>query len=130
MKYNFLLTTLAILLLASGCAMQPQWTRYEMCFGLTTNAGRTKISDQEWERFRDEQIVTRFPDGFTLYNARGYWRSGTKTYTEPSMVLMIVSSENEDTARKLDDIAESYKQIFHQESVLQIQSPVNVDFND
>ena len=130
MRHNSLLAALAILFVISGCATEPKWTQYQMCFGLTTDAGQTRISDQEWERFRDEQIVTRFPHGFTLYNAQGYWQVDTKTYSEPSMVLIVVSSDRENTVRKLDDIAEAYKQKFHQECVLQIQSRVTVDFNE
>lgn len=130
MKRYLLITIPALLFLASGCASRPQWTKYEMCFGLTTDAGHTRISDQDWQRFRDEQIVTRFPDGFTLYGAQGYWRSAATTCAEPTMVLMVVSPDREDAARKLDEIARSYKQRFHQEAVLQIRSEVDADFNE
>ncbi|MEW6080007.1 MAG: DUF3574 domain-containing protein [Thermodesulfobacteriota bacterium] len=130
MKRYLRLTLPAILLLVSGCAGQPQWTKYEVCFGLSSDAGQTRISDQDWERFRDEQIVTRFPDGFTLYSAQGYWQSGATIYAEPSMMLMVVSPDRESTVRKLDEIARSYKQQFHQESVLQIRSEVDADFNE
>ena len=130
MKQNSLFAALLIFSLALGCATQPKWTQHELVFGLTSNAGKTRITDQEWERFRDEHIVSRFPKGFTLYNTQGYWQSSKKTYTEPSIVLMIVTSDGENSAKKLNDIAYAYKQQFNQESVLHIQSPVKVNFND
>lgn len=128
MRHTLNYTVILVFLVISGCATGPKWTQYQMCFGLTADAGQTRISDQAWERFRDEQIVRRFPEGFTLYHAQGYWQADEKTYVEPSVVLMVVSSEREDTTRKLDEIARAYKQKFHQESVLQVQSRVVVQF--
>jgi hypothetical protein len=127
--YTTLLGLLTSFLLTAGCATQPRWTRYELCFGLTTDAGRTRISEQQWQRFRDEEILPRFPDGFTLCNAQGCWRGDSGTYTEPSMVLMIVAPDDEAAARKVADIAGAYKRQFHQESVLQIRSRVEVEGN-
>ncbi|MBN1103131.1 MAG: DUF3574 domain-containing protein, partial [Deltaproteobacteria bacterium] len=124
--------TLLILLLvlsASGCATQSPWSRYEMCFGLSADAGRTRISDQQWQQFRDEEIVKRFPDGFTVYPANGYWRSGVKTYSEPSRVLMVVAPETEETEKKLKAIAEAYARRFRQKAVLQMKSAVKVYFH-
>lgn len=130
MSHSALLTILATILLISGCATQPRWDRYELCFGLTQDAGQTRISDQQWRQFRDEEILPRFPDGVTLYDAQGYWRNGTNTYSEPSMVLMVVAPVDIRTARKMADIAKAYKKQFHQESVLQIRSRVRVEFNE
>jgi len=130
LKITLTLPLLMMLLLVSGCATQPKWAQYEMGFGLTADAGQTRISDQAWQLFRDEEIIPRFPDGFTVFNANGYWRSDTQTYAEPSMILMIVAPDTADTQKKMNAIAEAYKQRFHQESVLQINSRVKVDFHN
>ena len=129
MKKSSLALLISLLaLVASGCATQPKWSCYEMCFGLSADAGRTSISDRQWQQFRDEEIVTRFPDGFTVFPANGCWRSGAETYTEPSQVLMVVAPETGETENKLYAIAQAYALQFRQTAVLQIKSPVKVDF--
>jgi hypothetical protein len=120
---------LLLVICASGCATQSTWSRYEMCFGLSADSGRTRISDQQWQQFRDEEIVNRFPDGFTVYPANGYWRSGADSYYEPSRVLMVVSPESEETEKKLNAIAQAYALRFRQKAVLQMKSPVKVYFH-
>ena len=120
---------LAAILLAAGCATQPAWSRYELCFGRSSDSGNTTVSDREWERFRDAEIAARFPDGFTVYPANGFWRSDSKTYMEPSEILMVVAPDTAATRQKLDAIAQAYALQFHQESVLQIKSPAKIDFH-
>ena len=128
---QFSLTILILLLVIfdSGCATQSAWYRYELCFGLSADSGRTSISDQKWQQFRDEEIVNRFPDGFTVYPANGYWRSVAETYSEPSRVFMVVAPETEETEKKLTAIAQAYARRFRQKSVLQMKSRVNVYFH-
>lgn len=130
MKCCVRLTIPLILLLLSGCATQPRWARYEMAFGLTTDSGRTRITDEEWQTFREEHIVTQFPDGFTVVSVNGYWRDETQTYAEPSMFLMLVAPDTHETRKKVASIAQAYKQRFRQQAVLQIKSRVNVDFTE
>lgn len=128
-RYESILVLMAVVLLAAGCATQPRWSRYEVCFGLSANAGQTRVSDLQWQQFRDEEIVGRFPDGFTLYQANGYWRSGSVTYGEPSEILVVVAPDTQATRQKLDAIASAYARRFQQESVLQIKSRVDVEFH-
>ena len=120
----------ALIVFAAGCATRPTWSRYEMCFGRSADSGQTRISDQQWQQFRDEEIVPRFPDGFTVYHADGYWRSDAATYSEPSEVLVVVAPDPGDAGKKLDAIARAYARRFRQESVLQITSHVEVDFHE
>ena len=119
---------LSLILLGAGCATQPKWARYEVCFGMSADAGKTRISDQQWRQFRDQEIAGRFCDGFTVYHADGYSRSGSQTYSEPAEILMVVAPDSRDTQDKLDAIARAYARTFRQESVLQIKSPAEVIF--
>ena len=127
--YRISAATLAIIILLAGCTTGSKWKKYEVCFGMSAEGGSTEISDTEWEQFRDEQLLPRFPYGFTLYNAEGYWYSGTNTHSEPTMVLMIVSDEQTATSARLDAVISAYKDLFNQEAFLQVTSPVDVDFN-
>ena len=114
---------------AAGCATQPTWSRYEMYFGLSADSGRTQISDLQWKQFIDEEIISRFPDGFTVCQANGYWRGDATTYIEPSVILMLVAPETGDTEKKLESIAQAYALRFRQDAVLQTKSPVKVDLH-
>lgn len=120
---------LSAILFSAGCATQTVWSRYELCFGRTADGGKVPISEQEWQRFSDAEILARFPDGFTVCHADGFWRSGATTHSEPSEILMVVAPDTEDTQKKLDAIARAYALQFRQESVLQIKAPATVEFH-
>jgi hypothetical protein len=129
-QYSLSVMILLLVLFAPGCATQSTWFRYEMYFGLSADSGQIRISDQQWQQFQEEEIVNRFPDGFTVYPANGYWRSGAETYSEPSRVLMVVAPETVNTERKLNEIAQAYALRFRQKAVLGIKSCVKVDFHN
>jgi len=119
----------SVLLLVSGCASKPTWARYELCFGLSADSGHTRISNEQWLAFRDAEIAPRFPDGFTVCSGDGFWRNGSKTYGEASKILIVIALDTEDTGKKLDAIATAFARRFIQESVLEVKSPVSVDFH-
>jgi hypothetical protein len=101
----------------------------ELMFG--RNIGRRLgVSEAEWSRFVDREIVSRFPSGLTMFNAAGEWRDGTssKIMREPSKVVQIVlPGQAEDTTR-LSEIIAAYKQRFKQQSVVMIVRPACVSF--
>ncbi len=127
---SILLAMLVTVSFISGCAVPSTWARYEVCFGLSTVGGDGRISVEQWQCFCEEEIVSRFPEGFTLIPADGYWQSEMETYREPSFILMVVAPDTQDTDRKITAITETYKQRFCQEAVLEIKSPVTVDFHN
>jgi len=130
MKTRYLsLAVLFSLLLATGCASQPEWARYELCFGLSADSGNTRISDEQWQEFRDHEISSRFPDGYTVTPGTGYWRNQATTYSEPAEILLVTAPDTTDTRKKLDEIASAFARKFIQDSVLEIKSPANVEFH-
>jgi hypothetical protein len=119
-----------ILLLAfcvSGCATG-KWNRYELYMGQTYHEGKKRISSRRFQSFLNKEVTPKFSDGYTVYDAQGFWggKSGF-TYSERSKVLMVVSPDK-DAGQRVDAIAKAYKEEFNQESVLKIVSPVAVDF--
>jgi uncharacterized lipoprotein YmbA len=116
------------LLLLGGCASVNHWHRYEICFGMSRKGGETEASESQWRRFTQKEISTRFPDGFTVYDARGYWRSENRIASEHTKVLMIVVPPTSESRQKLDAVIQAYKQQFQQKSVLEIRSNVEVEF--
>jgi hypothetical protein len=88
------------------------------------------VTAEDWARFVDAAIAARFPDGFTLLDAEGAWRSGATgdTIREPAHVLVLVHPNSRDVDARLDAIAADYKTQFRQESVLRVDSCANARF--
>jgi hypothetical protein len=67
--------------------------------------------------------VGKFPDGLTVSDAHGQWRSGDgRIYREATHVLVILYKADATTDGKIEAIREAYKKQFHQENL-----PVRVD---
>jgi hypothetical protein len=101
----------------------------ELMFG--RNIGRRLgVSEAEWGRFVDREIISRFPNGLTVLNAGGQWRDEAtkKIVREPSKLVQIVlPGQIEDIAR-LNEIVAAYKRRFKQQSVIMIVRPACVSF--
>lgn len=119
---------LLLILMLSGCATHHAWVQYELYLGLSTDSGRVEISDDQWLQFQNEIIVPRFPEGFTVHHAYGFWCSGTTPYSEQSNILVIVAPRRGDAENKIRAIAREYAQRFQQDAVLQVKTPADVLF--
>ncbi|HEX4023218.1 MAG TPA: DUF3574 domain-containing protein [Steroidobacteraceae bacterium] len=92
----------------------------EMIFGRNIGAAST-VSDADWARFVDAEIMPRFPDGFTVFEASGQWRArdGTAVRERSQVLLLVVTGAmNIGIEQKLDEIRQTYRQRFKQQSVL------------
>ncbi|TIH17125.1 DUF3574 domain-containing protein [Marinifilum sp. JC120] len=131
MRNSVRILAVVVLLLAfglSGCATG-KWNRYELYMGQTYQDGKKQVSTEQFQTFLSKQVTPKFSDGYTIYDAQGFW-GGKRgfTYSERSKVLMVVSPDK-DAELRVDEIAKAYKDEFNQESVLKIISPVEVGFN-
>jgi Protein of unknown function (DUF3574) len=90
----------------------------ELMFGRKIG-DRLGVSETQWGRFVDREISPRFPDGLTVFDAKGEWRDpARKTIIhEPSKVVEIVLPGKADDLDRLNQIAEAYKSRFRQQSV-------------
>ena len=96
---------LGLIALTAAAAAQPSlqctgaqkpWMVAELLFG------RGNVSDFNWDRFLAAEVTPRFPDGLTVYDARGQWRnpqSGTisRERTKVVMIAMPPDAGNEAT---------------------------------
>ena len=101
----------------------------ELLFG--RNIGnRVGVSEAAWARFVDREIVPRFPDGLTVFNASGRWRDRKRdrVVREPSKIVQIVLPGTPEDVARLNEIAEAYKRRFKQQSVGVIVRPACVSF--
>lgn len=105
-------------------APQKPWAVAELLFG------RTGVSDASWARFLAAEITPRFPDGLTVFDARGQWRnpSGNAILRQRSTVVMIAVPPSADNDARLRQIIEAYKARFRQKSVGLIMRPACVSF--
>jgi hypothetical protein len=101
----------------------------ELMFGRNVGA-RFAVSESQWGRFVDREIMARFPEGLTVYDAGGQWRdrASNKIMREPSKVVQIVLPGRDDDMTRLSEIVETYKARFKQQSVITIVRPACVSF--
>jgi hypothetical protein len=80
---------------------------------------RLGVSETQFLNFLDREITPRFPDGLTVYDARGQYRDSgrNRIVREPSKVVMIVLPGNPEDMARLNEIADAYKKRFRQQSV-------------
>ena len=121
---------LAILLVLACTATYEQPTAQETCptgtdrfleyrlfFGRSTAEG--SVSDADWNAFLSSEITTRFPEGLTVLDAYGQWRSGSgELVREQSKIVLILAPPGDAPREQTEAIAEAYKSRFDQESVL------------
>src|SRR6185295_1361436 len=64
---------------------QKAWMVADLLFG------RSRVSEANWARFLAAEVTPRFPDGFTVFDARGQWRApgSDRISRERSKVLTI-----------------------------------------
>jgi hypothetical protein len=103
---------------------QKAWMVAELLFG------RSNVSDRNWDRFLTAEVTPRFPDGLTVYDARGQWRNPEiKTISrERTKVVMIAMPPGADNDARLQAVIEAYKTRFKQQSVGLILRPSCVSF--
>ncbi len=120
------LPALVLAFLLTGCASLPGFcppglqpmTSAELIFGRSI-AGGGSVSDADWAAFVDKEVTPRFPDGLSVFDAHGQWRTdGGRIIREPSKLLLIIIKGTKDEQAKLEAIRAAYKSQFKQESVL------------
>jgi hypothetical protein len=113
-----------------GLAALPGETlvRTELLFGRARPDGAT-VSDAQWAAFVDEHVTPRFPDGLTVLEARGQYRTRAgQLVREPSMLMILLHDGGERSRAAIEEIRTIYKRLFDQESVLLISAPARVSF--
>jgi hypothetical protein len=89
---------------------------------------RIGVSESAWTRFLDREIVPRFPDGLTVFDATGRYRLANRVAREPSKIVEIALPGTPEDMVRLNEIVEAYKSRFKQQSVGLIVRPACVSF--
>lgn len=103
------------------------FVRTELFFGLSRPGGR--ISPRQFDRFVDENVTPRFPDGLTLLSGRGQFQLADGDIVEEgSRVLVLLHEGGADRSAAIDAIRAEYVDQFDQESVLRTDETSCVGF--
>jgi hypothetical protein len=87
------------------------------------------VGNEEWLAFLATVVTPRFPQGLTVTDASGQWRSANgEIVRERSHALTLVHPNDAASDRAIDEIIARYKSDFEQEAVMRTHSPACVSF--
>ena len=116
---------------SAGCGAVPGstlWARTELFFGMQ-KPDNSFTSNDEYQRFLDEQVTPRFRDGFTVLEGRGqYLGPSGRLWREPTKVLVLMYPPDLSKSTAIDEIRRAYKAAFQQESVMRVDGTTCVAF--
>jgi hypothetical protein len=102
--------------------------RLELLFG-TSRPDRPPVGDEEWASFLDTEVTSRFPSGLTVLEGPGQWRGSDGALAKESSHILVVWYEpTPHSDADIEAIRSAYKQRFHQESVMRVESVSCVSF--
>lgn len=99
-----------------------RYYRTELYIGRSIPGG-SMVSEDAWEKFLNDVVTPRFPDGFTVLTGRGQYREASGTIAkEPSQVLVFLyrKADRKTAGTKIEEIKREYMRQFRQESVMRI----------
>jgi hypothetical protein len=97
-----------------------RFARTELFFGSAKPDG-SEVTTEAFQRFLDDEITPRFPDGLTLFMGLGQFRGSSGVIIQERSMLLILLYPVEtlgDSSVKIEQIREAYKKLFQQESIL------------
>ena len=112
-----------LLLAVVGCTAAPPCRNHtQLFFGMAIGDSGQRMDEAAWRAFVEAAILPRFPDGFTIVEAEGLWRSPAtgRAVGEPSRILLVLHADTADSHGRLDAIAAEYRMRFPQDSVLRL----------
>jgi hypothetical protein len=87
------------------------------------------VSEADFQKFVDQEITPKFPDGLTVIDGGGQWRGEeNKLIREAAKVVLIVLPKRGDAAARIEAVRNAYKTRFHQDAVLLITQSSCVSF--
>ena len=88
-----------------------------------TNKPGGVVSSEEWSRFLREVVTPKFPDGLSVWQAKGQWQDGDGALIkERTFVLSLVHAREPSFEASVRAIISEYKARFQQEAVLRVKS--------
>ena len=102
--------------------------RTELVFGMSRSAG-ADISELEFQRFVDEHVTPRFPEGLTIVTGNGRFKDARGNLVqETSKLLVVLYPFGGQRSQQIEEIRSAYRARFQQQSVLRIDEMQCVSF--
>src|SRR6188472_2406101 len=90
-----------------GGSSAPQ-VRTTLYFGLARPKG--SVTELEWQLFLRDEVTARFPDGLTVWEAEGQWRTPAGSIDhEQSKVLLLVHPDTAEARQKVMAVIGAYR---------------------
>lgn len=108
----------------------PALIQEDLYFG--RNIGTTgQVTETEFQQFLNQIITPLFPDGLTVYDAKGQFSDSTNTQIrEPSKVVSLLYEDSLTNQQSINQIIDAYKNQFQQDSVLRVANrDITVSFD-
>ena len=153
---KFSATLILSVLLLSGCvATQPatkpvsstlagdaahpdatkNWVRTELYFGLglisdQNDQANAAANEKRWREFLDREVTPRFPDGLSVYDIYGQWRTEGQNRIERlySKEIMLLHPDTPQHRADIEAIRAAWKKETGDLSVLRVTQPADVSF--
>lgn len=113
-------------LLFSSCATLQ---RTDLFFG-TDIPGGGHVSAEQWKSFSDTAIATRFPEGYTEWDANGRWldKDTRQTITEHTKVVTFIGKKGKARNEALGAIMQAYIRLYKQQAVMRLDARTRAKF--
>lgn len=109
-------------------AKQTNLLKDELYFGLTKPGGEP-VSEAEWQEFVSAVITPRFREGLTVLDGSGqFLNTSGILIRENSKIVILIYESSPEKNQAINEVIETYKRTFQQESVLRATSEVKVSF--
>ena len=123
-----IVTLLCLLSACQAFGPQPAWMKTELYFGLSRAEGGT-VTSAQWQDFMTDEVTPRFPAGLSVLDADGQWQNASgKVVHERSKMLVLIHPADIASETAIETIRNRYRERFHQESVLKVTAPAQVEF--
>src|SRR5271169_2539244 len=100
----------------------------DLMFGRSVD-GRLVVREREWGRFLAREITPRFPDGLSVVDAAGQYKTADGIIAhEPSEIVIIIAPDGSETQDRIAVIESAYKKQFRQQRVVVVTRTVCASF--
>jgi len=111
------------------------WVRTELYFGLGVisdqgEEANAAVNEKRWREFLDREVTPRFPDGLSVFDIYGQWRTQGQSHIERlhSKVVMLLHADAPKQRADIDAIRAAWKKETGDLSVLRVTQPADVSF--
>ena len=111
------------------------WVRTELYFGLGVISDQGEeangaANEKRWREFLDREVTPRFPDGLSVFDIYGQWRTQGQSPIERlhSKVVMLLHANTPQQRADIEAIRAAWRKETGDLSVLRVTLPADVSF--